>query len=268
MKKLLLCSLLVSIAPYASAASYDCAKANSVAEKMVCSNPELNRFDEVLSENYHKLLESSGKKNDIEDEKVKQRNWIKTKEECSDLACLRRSYIQRNDEICEFILNSTTGPFNFVSSSTAIQTIEKELWKEAHNKPPADVVAELYQKHLKEISSLGFTDAELASGLFFSGGPGTQYQQFFTLGQYLGLMYELNGVTKISRVDDGESLGFKVKVPGQPSTGFVFHKEDDELYLNGLVQGDDIYVDPQNINISSLFYQYGVMAMAKNGAAL
>lgn len=268
MKKLLLCSLLVSISSYVSAASYDCAKATSTAEQLVCSNPELNRFDETLSKNYQKLLKARGEKSAIDNEKVKQRAWVKTKEDCTEVACLRRSYIDRNEEICDFILNSTTGPFDCVRSSTAIQTIEKDLYKESHSRAPADVVADLHQKHLKEIASLGFSESELASGLYFSGGPGTPYQQFATLGQYLALMYELNGVTKVSKVDDGDHFGFKVKVAGQPSTGFVFHQEDGEFYLNGIIQGDDVYVAPQNINISSLFYQYGVTAMAKNGAAL
>ncbi|MBK0078676.1 hypothetical protein IAE49_03935 [Kosakonia sp. S58] len=251
-----------------NAASFDCQKATSVSEKIVCSNYELNKLDEVLGKNYQLMLRAKADKETISEGRRQQVLWFKEKEKCSDAQCLRSAYIQRNDEICEFILDRTTGPFECVSTSSAIQSIQKQEYDESHSKSPDQVVQEIYARHAQQVASLGFSERELSSWLYFTVQAGAPYRKFSTLGQYLAMMYELDGFKSISKVDDGEHFGFKVKVSGQPSSGFVFHLEDDEYYLTGIIQGDEIYVAPQNIQISNLFYSYGVYALGKNGAAL
>lgn len=259
---------IVIFASSVNAASFDCEKATSVSEKIVCSNYELNKLDEVLSKNYQLMLRARADKKTIDGGREQQVSWFNEKEKCSDAECLRRSYMDRNDEICEFILDKTTGPFECVSTSSAIQSIKKQQYDESHSQNPDQVVQEIYARHAEQVASLGFSEGELSSWLYFTVQAGAPYRKFSTLGQYLAMMYELNGFKSISKVDDGDHFGFKVKVSGQPASGFVFHVQDDEYYLTGIIQGDEIYVAPQNIQISNVFYSYGVYALSKNGAAL
>jgi uncharacterized protein YecT (DUF1311 family) len=69
MKKLLL--LLFLIPNLVMAASFDCAKASTKHEKMICDNPELNQADEEMGNSYSYTMQrtdSNGKtyKNDVE----------------------------------------------------------------------------------------------------------------------------------------------------------------------------------------------------------
>ena len=73
---------------HARAASFDCAKAATYAEKTVCATPELSRMDEALQADYARVkalnpILVSGL----------QKTWLtKTRDACTDVECLRRAY--------------------------------------------------------------------------------------------------------------------------------------------------------------------------------
>jgi uncharacterized protein YfaP (DUF2135 family) len=79
------------------AAGFDCAKARSVVEKLICGDPDLNRQDERLAQLYKKL--SSHLAADSVALKALQDNqkvWIRTQRNpCTDVSCLKEVYQAR-----------------------------------------------------------------------------------------------------------------------------------------------------------------------------
>ena len=74
----------------ALAASFDCEKATTTAEKMICSNTSLSRVDEELAKVYLQTLASVP---DREILKTEQRDWVKKKRnQCTTVDCLSSSY--------------------------------------------------------------------------------------------------------------------------------------------------------------------------------
>ncbi|MCP5424947.1 MAG: DUF1131 family protein [Gammaproteobacteria bacterium] len=82
----------------ALAASFDCAKAQSKIEKVLCGDDELNQADSELDELYFGLRKSLSKAA-AEQLKKDQLNWLKERERCARdsniSACLRRVYSER-----------------------------------------------------------------------------------------------------------------------------------------------------------------------------
>lgn len=81
----------------AQAASFDCAKACTKVEKMICANADLSKLDEQLAKAY-----KDGAKRTTEPDRYKreQRSWLKAREAClSDTnnaaACLSEQYTRR-----------------------------------------------------------------------------------------------------------------------------------------------------------------------------
>ena len=90
----LVLSLLLILPGNSIAASFDCSKATTKAEKMVCANPELSRLDESLSRAYRAVQKRFGKAA-VRD----QRWWLLLRDGCSDESCLKLSYKLRIEEL-------------------------------------------------------------------------------------------------------------------------------------------------------------------------
>lgn len=85
----------------AHAASFDCAKAASKIEKLICSDDELSKLDETLSKTYQQALARSG--DDKPQEIAEQRSWLKiTHMSCKDAACLKDHYSERIHYLTEY----------------------------------------------------------------------------------------------------------------------------------------------------------------------
>lgn len=78
------------------AASFDCAKATTRTEKMICSNLEISRADEQLATAYKLAM---GKTADKASLKQQQKQWLKSRDSISDAAKLLQSYNQRITEL-------------------------------------------------------------------------------------------------------------------------------------------------------------------------
>lgn len=89
MNKSLLCLLLVASSTHA--ASFDCAKASSNAEKLICSTPSLSHADEQLYSDYLKAKKATG--NSPEFKNLTKQNW-KQREKCTTAACLTDWYAE------------------------------------------------------------------------------------------------------------------------------------------------------------------------------
>lgn len=94
MKKLFLGLLLLSPSVYA--ASFDCVKAATFIEKAICSNEEISRLDDLLSDTYKKVRSISSNAKILETE---QREWLKTRNHCTNLNCIKGFYEARVNEL-------------------------------------------------------------------------------------------------------------------------------------------------------------------------
>mgnify|MGYP000872506163 CR=1 FL=1 len=94
MKKYVLLSLILFMAaPDVHAASFDCKRAKTTVEKMICSDAEVSKFDEELDRTYKKALALVSYKAQM---KKQQQEWIRTlRNACEDEACLLREYRDR-----------------------------------------------------------------------------------------------------------------------------------------------------------------------------
>lgn len=87
--------LIISTGSFcAVAASFDCAKAKSKNEKLICSNSELSSLDEVLSGAYKSAYERTASKSAL---RQSQRDWLASYElrACNDAACLKTYIAER-----------------------------------------------------------------------------------------------------------------------------------------------------------------------------
>jgi uncharacterized protein len=88
-----LTAIFLAWMPYAHSATFDCAKAKTKIEKLICANPKLSQLDEKVSALYKKVLEQSPVP---EDTKERQREWVKdSRNLCKDAACLEKAYTSR-----------------------------------------------------------------------------------------------------------------------------------------------------------------------------
>jgi len=67
-------------------ASFDCTKASSQTEKMICQNPKISKLDDRLSEVYKEARKADAS---IVEE---QRAWLKEARACKDEKCLENTY--------------------------------------------------------------------------------------------------------------------------------------------------------------------------------
>jgi len=74
-------------------ASFDCAKARSAQEKMICSDRDLARLDVELSAAYRKARDAATDAKALQSEQLQ---WLKsTRQACSDTTCLATAYKDR-----------------------------------------------------------------------------------------------------------------------------------------------------------------------------
>ena len=84
------------------AASFDCSKASSPTEKMICSDGTLSQLDGVLGDAYRKAKDRAASKAEL---KQKQNRWLPTRNACHDRKCIQRAYELRIKELNEFALS-------------------------------------------------------------------------------------------------------------------------------------------------------------------
>jgi len=75
-----------------NAASFDCSKANTAVEHMICGQEELSKLDGELGEAYVMAIKKAP---DSQLLKEQQSEWLKTRERCDDPACVQQLYVKR-----------------------------------------------------------------------------------------------------------------------------------------------------------------------------
>ena len=91
--------LLMMISLNVHSASFDCAKATTSIEKMICLNAQLYDLDELLVVSYKKAMSRTEDKKLLKSE---QQQWLKsTRNVCQDVECLKDAYAVRITELNE-----------------------------------------------------------------------------------------------------------------------------------------------------------------------
>jgi uncharacterized protein YecT (DUF1311 family) len=91
MKKRWMGLVLCLVIGQVQAASFDCAKAGTKVEKLICANDELSKLDEALAAAYADALKST----DPDSLKAEQKAWLKVRNACTDTTCVRQTYEAR-----------------------------------------------------------------------------------------------------------------------------------------------------------------------------
>jgi len=86
-----LLSCLISV-PSAQAVSFDCAKAQSKVEKLICGNEQASQLDKEMQSAYQ---EAQAHAADPVSLKTEQRQWLKMRDTCNDVACIIQAYRTR-----------------------------------------------------------------------------------------------------------------------------------------------------------------------------
>lgn len=119
MKTLLTLMLLLSVSLLG--ASFDCAKAATKVEKMICANPELSALDENLSKTFKEALKATDDKEQL---KKEQFAWMKERNKCQDVECLKIEYENR---LTTFL------SFDLTKKLLQAQSDAKILYSKEHN---------------------------------------------------------------------------------------------------------------------------------------
>ncbi|MFH2043845.1 MAG: ankyrin repeat domain-containing protein [Pseudomonadota bacterium] len=97
MRKYVLFVALLLIPTALYGASFDCAKASTTIEKLICQDPTLSDLDSKMSEAYEQVLKN---KNDAFQQKELQRGWLSDiRNRCTDLSCLKLAYTKRIEQL-------------------------------------------------------------------------------------------------------------------------------------------------------------------------
>lgn len=96
MKWVVLALTVLPIAAPAHAASFDCAKASTKVEYLICADHKLSELDEDLSDRYTAAVRDSSNSKAI---KRHQLSWLKTRNDCGNAACVKVAYEKRLAEL-------------------------------------------------------------------------------------------------------------------------------------------------------------------------
>jgi len=98
LKKLLLVLMLAMVPCFAHSASFDCAKAATDTEKMICNFSELSELDSKLGTFYKEALASAQNKEEL---RASQREWIKQRNEITDPQKMQGFYQVRIEQLLD-----------------------------------------------------------------------------------------------------------------------------------------------------------------------
>jgi uncharacterized protein len=71
------------------AASFDCGKAQTSVEHLICDNPEISKLDEEMAAKYKAVLKDNAQAKAV---RQAQRQWLKERNRCEDVACIKQIF--------------------------------------------------------------------------------------------------------------------------------------------------------------------------------
>jgi uncharacterized protein len=110
------------------AASFDCSKAVTTVEHLICDNPEISKLDDELNAQYKLALQDHTR---AEATKFSQKQWLHERNLCLTTVCLRANYIDRIEHL-QGASNSVVQP-----SATTISYQSKTISGNTHEEESA-----------------------------------------------------------------------------------------------------------------------------------
>jgi len=113
--------LLAGVAAHQSgAAGFDCARASTSIERLICTDPELSNLDEQMSVIYGRALALEPKSEKLRSE---QRKWLQgVRDKCANSKCLKKTYESRLAALEEI-----AGSFDSVPPTEHVASLCKKL---------------------------------------------------------------------------------------------------------------------------------------------
>ncbi len=74
------------------AASFECTKATSQVERLICLDGELSKLDDVMASAYRRAFDAPDMAEKVRSD---QRQWLGKRKSCSDSACIKHLYVDR-----------------------------------------------------------------------------------------------------------------------------------------------------------------------------
>jgi len=96
MRFLLLLAVSLTIASAAHAASFDCTRATTAVEKMICDQPDLSRADEQLAQTFASALAATLRPGALRGDQVR---WLAERDKLATADKLREAYRTRTSEL-------------------------------------------------------------------------------------------------------------------------------------------------------------------------
>ncbi|KVW05805.1 hypothetical protein WK91_34510 [Burkholderia cepacia] len=88
--------LAATTAAFAGSPAFNCAKASSKVEKMICGDSALSDADSVNADLYKEVLQATDNPNQVKQE---QRQWLKVRNACQTTECLANAYNNRYNQL-------------------------------------------------------------------------------------------------------------------------------------------------------------------------
>lgn len=86
----------ITLLASAHAAGFDCTKATSQVEKLICSDGELSKLDDDMAAAYRATTAAPVMADQV---RVDQRKWLTERNACSEVPCIKSVYNRRIDEL-------------------------------------------------------------------------------------------------------------------------------------------------------------------------
>ena len=111
---------LFALVVTAQGASFDCQKASTSIEKLICNDPELSKLDEDLSATYKINMDVESKVLSIASIQLAQKEWIKKRNSCPDTSCVKDEYVVRISQLSAINKADEVQNSKAISSSEAV----------------------------------------------------------------------------------------------------------------------------------------------------
>lgn len=132
----------------AHAASFDCAKAQTKVEHLICDNPEISKLDEELAASYKALLQDQTKATQI---RQAQKQWVKERNSCMDANCVMITYQKRLLVLSQAQLN---GPQSQIIKN-AYRPAKSKLKYELLHEGPYEPLSEICEEFAAMLNAFG-----------------------------------------------------------------------------------------------------------------
>jgi len=204
----------------AHSASFDCTKASTKVERIICDNSEISKLDEELAASYKASLQNQSKAVQI---KQTQRRWMSERNGCVDTECVRDAYRKRIGQLlpAQNVAAQTSAVSQQAEQSAAAKTDTGAVKKY----PPYPDVWEmrfpiLENKQLPAVRNawldngdiwLGFVPRGTKKYILVDGIPIHKFKGFTFFSQQ-GVAFDKSG--EEGKLDDGSIVSLVKPAPG------------------------------------------------------